>query len=101
MENRSDMKRKLIVIGVIVIIFVICDVLSCINFHRNEWKWDMGPRISDFIYPDICLQKVHSIVYEEQTQGYLILSLGNHAFLYVTEGKNDANHQGVSVYIKL
>jgi hypothetical protein len=96
------MKRKFIVAGVIVIM-TICDVISCLNFHGNEWKWDTGPRISDFIRfaPDSYSHEIHVIKKGKKTQGYLILSMGKHALLYVTEGKDVANPRGLSIYIKL
>lgn len=104
MENNIDMKRKLIITGSIIIVLAICDVLSCVNFYGNEWKWDTGPRITDFIdfgSDYYYSYKTHSILYKEQTQGYLIFSFGNHALLYITKGKDEANPRGLSIYIKL
>ena len=103
MENSNDMKRKLIVTGIIIVIMVICDALSCLNFYGHEWKWDTGPRISDFIdFDSKCYSsKMHSIRHNNQTKGYLIFSFGNHALLYITEGKDEANARGLSIYIKL
>lgn len=97
------MRRIIIVAGTIISVLLFCDILSCLNFHRNEWKWDTGPRISDYISfdSDLYSYKTHSIIHEKQTQGYLIFSFGNHALLFISEGKDDANHQGLSVYIKL
>ena len=97
------MKRKLIVTGIIIVIMVICDALSCLNFYGHVWKWDTGPRISDFIRfgPNCYSHEIHAIKYDKQTQGYLIFSFGNHALLYITEGEDEVNARGLSIYIKL
>lgn len=46
------------------------------------------------------LSNMHSINSNNQTKGYLIVSVGRTALLYITDGKDEANNKGFAMYTK-
>ena len=97
------MKKKIIIAGSVLLLLIGCDVLSCLNFKNNDWKHNGGARISDFLIfdcNDSLTLDMHSINSNNQTKGYLIVSVGRTALLYITDGKDEANNKGFAMYTK-
>ena len=97
------MKKKIIIAVSVLLLLIGCDALSCLNFKNNHWKHNGGPRISDFLvfdWPDYLTLDMHSIKRDNQTKGYLIVSVGRTALLYITDGKDEANKKGFAMYTK-
>lgn len=97
------MKKKIIITVSVLLLLIGCDVLSCLNFKNNNWKHNGGPRISDFLAfdcNDFLTLDMHSINRNNQTKGFLIVSIGRTALLYITDGKDETNKKGFAMYTK-